>query len=93
MDAREYHDLLRDDNAFIRLSHWNEDGQCDGRCQAVILDVDHQIAITLQPCGDPNETKIDTGAIVKFILHPEAEPKIVGAPAYAVPKVLGGLRI
>ena len=85
--------MLRDDNALLRLSHFDDDGKCDGRGEAVILDEEHSIAVMLGPCGDPNVTRIDAGAIVKFVRHPEAESKIVGTPAYGVPKTLGGSRV
>lgn len=92
MEAKEYLDLLRDENAIVRLAHYDGE-RCDGRADAVIIDEDHQIAVMLANCGDPNVTKVAGGAIVKFIRHPEAEPKIVGSPAYAHPVVLGGIKL
>ena len=77
MDAKEYLDLLKDEKAIIRLAHFTED-QCDGRGYAVILDEDHQIAFMLQGCGDSG---VRPGDIIKYVLHPEAEAKIVGSPA------------
>lgn len=77
MDAKEYLDLLKDEKAIIRLAHFT-DHQCDGRGHAVILDEEHQIAVMLEVCGDSG---IRAGHIVKYVIHPEAEPKIVGTPA------------
>jgi len=92
MEAKEYLDLLRDEKAIIRLAHYDGD-YCDGRGEAVIIDKEHQIAVMLQDCDDPHRTRIKAGAIVKFITHPEAEPKIVGSPAYCHLVVLGGKAI
>ena len=77
MDAKEYFDLLKDEKAIIRLAHFTED-QCDGRGHAVTLDTEHQIAVMLEVCGDSG---IRGGHIVKYVIHPEAEAKIVGSPA------------
>jgi len=82
MEAKEYLDLLRDDQEIIRLAHYVDD-KCDGRGQAVVIDEGHQIAVMLEDCGSPETTRVKAGAIVKFVTHPEAEPKIVGTPAYA----------
>ncbi len=80
MEAREYLDLLKDENAIIRLTHFSG-VTCDGRGYAVIIDEDHQIAAMLEDCGSPEETGIRAGYLVKYVLHPEGEPKIVGTPA------------
>lgn len=80
MDAREYLDLLVDENAIIRLKHYAGDS-CDGRGRAVIIDDEHQIAVMLEDCGFSEDSGVRAGDIVKFILHPEAEPKIVGSAA------------
>jgi len=92
MEAKEYLDLLKDDNAIIRLAHYDGE-RCDGRGNAVILDEEHQIAVMLENCGFPSATRIIAGAIVKFVKHPEAEPKIVGTPAYISPVVIDGQRV
>ena len=92
MEAKEYLDLLRDEKAVLRLAHYEGD-HCNGRGDAVVIDEEHQIAVMIQDCGDPDETLIKAGAIVKFIKHPEAEPKIVGSPGYAHPVVLGGKKL
>lgn len=84
MEAKEYLDLLRDDEAIIRLAHYDGD-RCDGRGSAVIIDEEHQIAVMLLDCGDPEATGVRAGAIVKYFPHPEAEPRIVGSPAYNDP--------
>jgi hypothetical protein len=80
MDAREYLDLLRDENALLRLAHFVGD-KCDGRGYAVIIDEEHQIAVMLEDCGFPEETGIHAGYLVKYVTHPESEPRIVGSPA------------
>lgn len=92
MEAKEYLDRLRDKKAIIHLAHYDGD-RCDGRGKAFVIDEEHQIAVMLQDCGDPDETLIKAGAVVKFILHQEAEPKIVGSPAYTHPVVLGGKKL
>jgi hypothetical protein len=92
VEAKEYLDLLRDENAVICLAHYDGD-KCDGRGEAVIIDEERQIAVMLHDCGDPQRTLIKAGALVKFIKHPEAEPKIVGSPAYSHPVVLGGRKL
>lgn len=92
MEAKEYLDLLRDENDIIRLAHYTDD-KCDGRGHAVIIDPDHHIAVMMEDCGDANVTLVKAGAVVKFIEHPEAEPKLVGTPAYVSPVVLGGRKL
>jgi hypothetical protein len=77
MEAKEYLDLLKDEKAIIRLAHFEQD-KCDGRGYAVILDETHQIAVMLEHCGD---SSVRAGNLVKYVIHPEAEPKIVGTPA------------
>ena len=97
MEAKEYLDLLRDEKLrdekeILRLASY--DGEhCNGRGDAVVIDKEYQIAVMLQDCGFPDETRIKAGAIVKFIRHPEAEPKIVGSPAYVHAVVLGGKKL
>ncbi len=78
MEAREYLDLLKDEKAIIRLAHYDGD-ICDGRGFAVVIDEDERIAVLLEDCGSSG---VRAGAIVAFITHPEAEPRIVGSPAY-----------
>lgn len=91
MEAKEYLDLLRDDGAVLRLAHF--DGEyCDGRGNAAVIDEEHSIAVMLQDCGDTDRTLVKAGAIVKFSKHPEAEPRIIGTPAYSHPVVLAGVK-
>ena len=52
-----------------------------GKDRLSIIDEEHQIAVMLEDCGSPSETGIHNGYIVKYVLHPESEPKIVGSPA------------
>ncbi|MEZ6052550.1 MAG: hypothetical protein R3C02_14375 [Planctomycetaceae bacterium] len=92
MEAKEYLDLLRDEKDIIRLAHYADD-RCDGRGNAVIIDTEHNIAVMMEDCGDPDATLIKAGALVQYIEHPEAEPKIVGSPAYVSPVVLGGRKL
>ena len=80
MEAKEYLDLLKDEKAILCLAHYSGDA-CDGRGQAVIVDEEHQIAVMLEDCGFPEETGIRAGYLVKYVLDPEGEPKIVGTPA------------
>ncbi|HEY4258511.1 MAG TPA: hypothetical protein VGM98_00065 [Schlesneria sp.] len=87
MDAREYLHILHEDAALIQLSHYDELGYCDGRGTGLIIDDAEHIAVMLEPCGNPLVTQIEVGAIVSFIRHPEAPPKIVGAPAYVARSV------
>ena len=92
MEAKEYLDLLKDKKAILRLAHYSGDA-CDGRGRAVIINEEHRVAIMVEDCGNPDRTGIKAGAVVNFILHPEAEPKLVGSPAYASPVILGGTRM
>lgn len=78
MEAKEYLDLLVDEKVILRLAHYNGE-RCDGRGHAVVISEDHQIAVMLEDCG--SDSGIRTGDFVKYIRHPEAEPKIVGSPA------------
>ena len=80
MEAREYLDLLKDEKAILRLAHFTDD-QCDGRGHAVLIDDKHQIAVMLEDCGFPEDSGVRAGDLVKYVIHPEAEPKIVGSPA------------
>jgi len=80
MEAREYLDLLKDEKAILYLAYYEGD-QCDGRSHAVILDEEDQIAVMLENCGNKKPPQILAGDFVKYVLHPEAEPKIVGTPA------------
>ncbi|MFN3158743.1 MAG: hypothetical protein ACE37I_05480 [Rubinisphaera brasiliensis] len=82
MDAQEFVNLLRDDNSVLRLACFDDHGNCIGRGQGLVVDDDKQIAVMLTNCGNPQKTNIKPGAVVAFIEHPEAEPKIVGRPAY-----------
>jgi hypothetical protein len=92
MEAREFLDLLRDDQRILRLAHYAND-ECDGRGNAVILDEGNHIAVMLEDCGDPVATLVKAGALVKYFEHREAEPRIVGSPAYVNPVILGGRRV
>jgi hypothetical protein len=84
MEAKEYLDLLKDEKAILRFAHYRGD-KCDGRGHAVIIDADQRIAVMLEDCGDAKDTGIGAGNIVKYLLHPEGEPKIVGTPATIKP--------
>jgi hypothetical protein len=92
MEAREFLNLVRDNQRIIRVAHYTDDA-CDGRGNALVLDSNSRIAVMLENCGDPDETLIKAGAIINYVLHPEAEPKIVGTPAYVSPVILGGRRV
>jgi len=81
-----------DDQRMLRLAHYAND-ECDGRCNAVILDEGNHIAVMLEDCGDPVVTLVKAGALVKYFEHPEAEPRIVGSHAYVTPFILGGRRV
>ena len=85
MDAREHLNILQDSNELIVLTHFDKNGKPDGQGKALIIDHDLRIAVMLSNCGQPEWTSIAAGAIVSFVTHPEAEPKIVGSPAYACP--------
>jgi hypothetical protein len=80
MEAKEYLDFLKDANAIIRLAHFCGD-DCDGRGQAAVLAEEYQIAVMLEDCGDPNRSGVRAGDLVKYVVHPEVEPKIIGSPA------------
>ena len=53
-------------------------GVCVGRGQALILNTVDRVAVMLEDCGD---TGVRAGNLVNYIVHPEAEPMIVGSPA------------
>lgn len=93
MDAQEFVNLLRDEHSALRLACFNDDGECVGRGFGLVVDDDKRIAVMLTNCGDPLRTKVEYGAIVAFIEHPEAEPRIVGRPAYWDQRVIGGYRV
>ena len=93
MEAKEFLDLLRDDGDIIWAACYDANGNCIGRGTAAVFDREHKIAIMLGDCGTPEITKIKAGAFVKFSAHPEAEPRIIGTPAYGVPTVIGGTRM
>jgi hypothetical protein len=80
MEAREYLDLLKDDKGILCLAQYSGDA-CDGRGHAVIINEEHRIAVMLEDCGFPDQTGVRAGYLVKFVLHPEGEPKILGTPA------------
>lgn len=90
MDAQEFSNMLRTDKRLIRLAHYNDD-TCDGHGQAIIVDHDNNLAVMLESCNEET-TKITRGAIVKFSRHSEAEPRIVGNPAYVSPVLVGGVK-
>lgn len=89
MEAKEFLDLLRDDGDIIRLASYDGE-RCNGRGHAVIFSDEERIAVMLEDCGDANTTLVKAGALVQFVIHPEAEPKIVGTPAYISPVMLSG---
>lgn len=89
LDAQEYVNQLRASDRLIRLAHYKED-KCDGRVLSVVVDQANSIAVALHECGDSRETFVGAGAFLKFAIHPEAEPRIIGEPAYAHPTMVGG---
>jgi hypothetical protein len=89
MEAREFVDLLKDEKRIVRVAAYGtrlvngrEEEQCIGRGHAVVIDERENIAILVEDCGTPYESGAARGAIVRFSSHPEAEPRIIGSPAY-----------
>ncbi|MGE0374410.1 MAG: hypothetical protein AB7I48_11260 [Planctomycetaceae bacterium] len=93
MDAKEFLDCARDDGDIVRLFHFDRSGKSKGFGTALIVDDENRIAVMLGDCGTVDETKVKAGAIVKYAVHPEAESRLVGTPAYAVPTVIAGTRM
>ncbi len=94
MEAKEYLDLLRDENDIVNVQHFPSDSETpDGTGTAIVMDREHCIAVMLGDCGSPETTLIKAGAIVKFSSHPEVKTqRIIGSPAYGVPTVIAGQR-
>jgi hypothetical protein len=89
MDAQEFVNSIRNTNRLVRLAHYSED-KCDGRGNAIVVDPENSIAVIVDMGGIPEMTQIIPGAVVQFSRHPEAEPRIIGSPAYVSPTVVGG---
>lgn len=85
MDAQQYVDHLRSQGEVLRLASFDEHGWCNGRGLAVVIDRGESMAMMLENCGRVSQTHITSGAIVKFQSKPDAEPRIVGPPAYPHP--------
>ncbi|MCA9023817.1 MAG: hypothetical protein KDA86_01265 [Planctomycetaceae bacterium] len=81
MDAQKYVEHLRKNGGIIRLAHFDENGWCNGRGQAIVIDRKESIAMMLETCGRASITNITTGSIVKFQPQDNGEPKIIGEPA------------
>ena len=58
--------------------------ECVGRGHALILNDEDRVAVMLEDCGDPGDSGVRAGNLVNYLIHPEAEPKIVGNPASIV---------
>lgn len=80
MEAREFLGAARDAALVRRLSVYSG-SEFVGRGQALILDKDNRIAVMLENCGDPVDSRVTAGDIVGYFLHPEAEARITGSPA------------
>jgi hypothetical protein len=82
VDATQYVEGLRKRGDLLRLASFDENGWCNGRAMAVVIDRQQSMAIMLETCGRAAVTNITTGAIVKFQRSDAGEPRIVGTPAY-----------
>ena len=85
MDAQEFVNELRDADHITRLA-WYANENCIGRGDAIILDPYERVAVMVQDCGDPCQTGIKAGMVVKYGSHPEAERRIIGTPAVVNPQ-------
>lgn len=81
MEAQKYVEKLRKNGGIIRLAHFDENGWCNGRGQAIVIDRKESMAMMLETCGRASVTNITIGCIVKFQDQDRGEPKIVGKPA------------
>jgi hypothetical protein len=91
MDAQEFVNSLRNSDRLIRLAHYTNE-ICDGHGRAIIVDRENKIAVMVESCNE-DATKVTRGAIVRFEQHPEAEPRIVGEPAYVSPIIVGQVKL
>mgnify|MGYP001226979176 CR=1 FL=1 len=80
LEARDYLNHLNSNKQIIRLARY-DGSSCIGRGHALILSDVDQVAVMLEDCGYSEDTKIFAGNLVNYLLHPEAEPKLVGTPA------------
>ncbi len=89
MDAQEFVNSIHNTNRLVRLAHYTED-KYNARGNTIVVDPENSIAVVVDMGGIPEITKIIPGAVVQFSRHPEAEPRIIGRPAYVSPTVVGG---
>ena len=82
MDAHQFVDGLHANGSVLRLASFDDQGWCNGRGKAMVIDRKESIAIMLENCGRASVTNVQQGAIVKFSERSGSEPRIVGGPAY-----------
>lgn len=82
MDAQNYVAALHKKGDILRLASFDEQGWCNGRGKAIVLDRKESMAMMLENCGRAEQTDVRQGAIVKFRDQPGGEPRIIGRPAY-----------
>lgn len=82
MNAQKYLNGLRENGEVVRLAHFDENGWCNGRGMAIVIDRKQSMAMMLENCGRSGVTNVRQGAIVKFSERPGGEPRLVGSPAY-----------
>jgi hypothetical protein len=82
VDAHKYVEGLRRRGDLLRLASYDDNGWCNGRAMAIVIDRKQSMAIMLETCGRAGVTNITTGAIVKYQAEDGCEPRIVGIPAY-----------
>ena len=80
LEARDYLNHLQAGEEILFMARYRED-ECVGRGRALILNGEDRVAVMLEDCGEPDVSGIRAGNLVNYIVHPEAEPKIVGNPA------------
>jgi len=80
LEARDYLNHLRAAAQILRLARY-KGSECVGRGHALILNDVDRVAVMLEDCGDAADSGIRAGELVNYIVHPEAEPKLVGSPA------------
>ena len=77
LEARDYLNHLQAGGKILLMARYRED-ECVGRGRALILNGEDRVAVMLEDCG---HSGIRAGNLVNYIVHQEAEPKIVGNPA------------
>lgn len=80
MDARAYLTQAKATKRIIRVARYERD-RCVGRGYAIIVDEAQLIAVMLEDCGDPDNSRVRAGDLVQYAMYADAELRIEGEPA------------